>query len=136
MIAQGSYKGFGTSCRYYAVYFDARNCIWVLIAVAQVIASLGEVEEPPIRPVTCCGCLSLGRGNTSWCAAVPASQTKQRNVVIPNGHNTQPWHELGAAAVLWAEPTLLVSYAIFRRLPAWLADIRAHTGCVTRSQFL
>src|SRR5437870_3305605 len=86
--------------------------VWVLIAVAQ------------------------GRGNTSWCAAVPASQTKQRNVVIPNGHNTQPWHELGAAAVLWAEPTLLVSCAIFRRLSAWLADIRAHTGCVTRFQFL
>jgi hypothetical protein len=24
--------------------------VWVLIAVAQVIASLGEVEEPPFRP--------------------------------------------------------------------------------------
>src|SRR5207244_12341510 len=126
----------GRCCRDYSGYCVARNCTWVRTAVAPVIACLGEVEEPPSRPVRCCGCLSLGRGNTSWCAAVPASQTKQRNVVIPNGHNTQPWHELGAAAVLWAEPTLLVSYAIFRRLPAWLADIRAHTGCVYRSQFL
>jgi hypothetical protein len=24
--------------------------VWVLIAVTQVIANLGEVEEPPIRP--------------------------------------------------------------------------------------
>ena|SRR5690242_4229046 len=79
--------------------------VWVLIAVAQVIASLGGSREATLSPVTCCGRLSLGRGNTSWCAAVSVSQTKRRNVIIPNGHNTQPWHELGAVAVLWAEPT-------------------------------
>jgi hypothetical protein len=111
--------------------------VWVVIGLVQVVESIGDAAKSMTRRLLA-GCHWAGNSEEAMLDTdpIPVSRRRQPNVVIPNWHNTQFWHRRGAVEVLWVEPTLPLSCATCRRGREWLADIRAHIGCVTRFQFL
>ncbi len=66
---------------------------------------------------------------------IEMKNSRKKKPVIPKAHSIPSWRKPLAAASLWAQAILLLSYAICRRVRACLDGNQARIDCGVRYQF-